>query len=54
MKIKVRAIPCETYTRVVGYYRPTCDMHKAKQEEVQMRKDVLPEAEKARGYGEER
>ena len=29
----VKAVPCEVWSRVVGYYRPVRDWNKAKQEE---------------------
>lgn len=31
-------IPCEVFTRVVGYYRPTSQMNKGKKEEFKDRK----------------
>lgn len=33
-----RKIPCEVWTRTVGYFRPTTDMNKGKREEVSERR----------------
>lgn len=32
---------CEVYSRVVGYYRPTCDWNKGKKEEFKDRKTFV-------------
>lgn len=37
MSIKVRAIPTEVYSRVVGYYRPVQNWNRGKQEEFKQR-----------------
>jgi hypothetical protein len=34
----IKIIPCEIWTRCVGYYRPVNQMNKGKQEEVSQRK----------------
>jgi anaerobic ribonucleoside-triphosphate reductase len=31
--MKIIAVPCDTYSRVVGYYRPVQDWNKGKQQE---------------------
>lgn len=36
--MKTKKIPCEIYDRVVGYYRPTNQFNKGKQEEQKERK----------------
>lgn len=37
MSIKVKAIPTEVYSRVVGYYRPVQNWNRGKQEEFKQR-----------------
>ncbi len=37
---KVRAIPCEVYSRVVGYYRPVSNWNIGKRQEFKERKYV--------------
>jgi len=39
-KVKVKAIPCEIYSRVVGYYRPIQNWNPGKVEEFRERKYV--------------
>jgi len=39
-KLKVKAIPVEVYSRIVGYYRPVQNWNKGKQEEFKDRKYV--------------
>ncbi len=39
-KIKVLAMPCEVYSRVVGYYRPVQDWHEGKRQEFADRKMI--------------
>lgn len=38
-----KKVPVETYSRVVGYYRPVNQWNKGKQEEFAMRKEFSPE-----------
>lgn len=38
----MRRIPVETYSRVVGYYRPTFDWNRSKQAEFALRKFASP------------
>lgn len=40
MRVKVRAIPCEVYSRVVGYYRPVSSWNDGKKIEFEQRKSV--------------
>lgn len=37
---QVRAVKCEVYSRVVGYYRPVQDWNRGKQEEFSLRANV--------------
>lgn len=40
----VKMVPCEIYSRVVGYFRPTNHWNKGKQEEFKERKSlIIPE-----------
>jgi len=39
-KMKVKAIPCETYSRIVGYYRPVQGWNDGKKEEFEDRKYI--------------
>lgn len=36
-KVKVRIVPCEIFSRVVGYYRPTSNWNAGKLEEFENR-----------------
>lgn len=38
--IKVRAVPCEVYSRVVGYYRPVSQWNEGKKQEFSERVEV--------------
>ena len=38
--VRVRAIPCEVYSRVVGYYRPVQNWNDGKKEEFRERKYI--------------
>jgi len=49
-KIQVRVVPCELYTRVVGYYRPIDAMNPGKAEEVSLRRDQMPQNLQHRAY----
>lgn len=40
MKVKVRAIPCEVYSRVVGYFTPVSRWNDGKKAEFEQRKTV--------------
>ncbi|MEM4618918.1 MAG: anaerobic ribonucleoside-triphosphate reductase [Desulfurococcaceae archaeon] len=40
MRVQVRAIPCEVYSRVVGYYRPVSSWNDGKRMEFEERKSV--------------
>ncbi len=42
-KVKVKVIPTEVYSRVVGYYRPVQNWNKGKVEEFENRKLIDPE-----------
>jgi anaerobic ribonucleoside-triphosphate reductase len=42
--IKVKVIPTEIYSRVVGYYRPVQNWNKGKVEEFYLRKTIDPES----------
>ena len=44
--MKVLKIPCEIYSRVVGYFRPVSQWNKGKQEEFKERVSLLPKKEK--------
>ncbi len=37
---KVKAVPCEVYSRVVGYFRPVQNWNPGKQQEFKERKTV--------------
>ncbi len=39
-KVKVKAIPVEVYSRVVGYFRPVQNWNKGKQQEFSERKHI--------------
>lgn|GEM_PF-570609 len=39
-KKKVKVVPCEVYSRVVGYYRPVNQWNDGKQQEFKERKTV--------------
>lgn len=41
MKEEKLVIPCEVYSRVVGYYRPVRNWNKGKQEEFKDRKEYV-------------
>ncbi len=41
-KVKVKVIPTEVYSRVVGYYRPVQNWNKGKVEEFEERKLIDP------------
>ncbi|MCD6131980.1 MAG: hypothetical protein DRQ03_04010 [Candidatus Hydrothermota bacterium] len=41
-KIKVKVIPCEVYSRVVGYFRPVSNWNPGKQREFKERKLIDP------------
>jgi len=40
-KKKKTAVPCEVYSRVVGYYRPVQSWNLGKQEEFKQRKEFV-------------
>jgi len=40
--VKVKVVPTEIYSRVVGYYRPVQDWNKGKVEEFSQRKTINP------------
>jgi anaerobic ribonucleoside-triphosphate reductase len=42
MKKKIKIIPCEVYSRVVGYFRPIQDWNAGKVEEFSRRKLIDP------------
>ena len=39
-RVKVKAVPCEVYSRVVGYYRPVSNWNIGKKQEFKERKYV--------------
>lgn len=39
-KVKVRVIPCEIYSRIVGYYRPVQNWNIGKKQEFKERRYV--------------
>ena len=41
--VKVRVVPTEVYSRIVGYYRPVQNWNRWKVEEFQQRKVIDPE-----------
>ena len=41
--MKVRVVPTEVFSRVVGYYRPIQNWHKGKVAEFELRKTIDPE-----------
>ena len=43
-KVKVKAVPCEVYSRVVGYFRPVANWNAGKQIEFEERKTVRLES----------
>jgi len=50
MSEKEVQVPCEVYSRVVGYLRPTSSWNKAKQQEFEDRVDFkLPKEEEHEG-----
>ncbi len=50
----VKAIPCEVYSRVVGYYRPVSNWNEGKKVEFNERKTVnLNSFNKMRRFGRE-
>lgn len=40
VKEKVKVIPCEIWSRVVGYYRPTSSWNEGKRQEFEERKTI--------------
>ena len=48
---KVRVIPCEIYSRVVGYFRPVQNWNPGKQQEFKERKTVKIETYKKLSAG---
>ena len=40
MKRRIKAIRCDVYSRVVGYYRPVSDWNNGKREEFELRETV--------------
>ena len=38
--VRVKAVPCEVFSRVVGYYTPVRDWNVGKQEEFSLRENV--------------
>lgn len=43
-KVKVKVVPCEIYSRVVGYFRPVQNWNPGKQQEFSERKMVRLES----------
>ncbi|MBX6422174.1 anaerobic ribonucleoside-triphosphate reductase [Thermosulfurimonas sp. F29] len=43
-RVKVKAVPCEIYSRVVGYFRPVQNWNAGKQQEFSERKTVRLES----------
>ena len=41
--MKVRVVPTEVFSRVVGYYRPKQNWHRGKLAEFELRKTIDPE-----------
>ena len=39
-KVKVKVVPCEVYSRVVGYFRPIKNWNKGKKREFKERKTL--------------
>lgn len=39
-KVKIKVIPTEIYSRVVGYFRPVQNWNKGKAEEFRLRKTI--------------
>ena len=39
-KVKIKAVPVEVYSRVVGYFRPVQNWNKGKQQEFSERKHI--------------
>jgi anaerobic ribonucleoside-triphosphate reductase len=50
-KVKVKAVPCEVYSRVVGYFRPVANWNQGKQVEFAERKTVRLEKAVVRPCG---
>lgn len=48
--MKACGLPCETWMRVVGYFRPTNGFNKGKLEEIRIRKYFKIEKEKEESY----
>ena len=40
MRKRVKAVPCEVYSRVVGYFRPVRNWNRGKRQEFEERKTV--------------
>ena len=40
--VKVKAVPVEVYSRVVGYYRPVQNWNAGKKQEFEERKEIAP------------
>ena len=51
--MKVRVVPTEVYSRIVGYYRPVQNWNRGKVEEFQQRKVIDPERAVAGGREKE-
>lgn len=52
-RVKVRVVPCEVYSRVVGYFRPVANWNPGKQQEFNDRKMVRLESYKRIGCARE-
>jgi len=39
-KVRIKAVPCEVYSRVVGYFRPVSNWNAGKQQEFNERKHI--------------
>lgn len=50
-KVRVKAVPCEVYSRVVGYFRPVSNWNPGKQREFEERKTVRLETARKLGCG---
>jgi len=48
---KVKVVPCEVYSRVVGYFRPVQNWNPGKQQEFKERKTVKLETYKKLSFG---
>lgn len=42
-KVRIKAVPCEVYSRVVGYFRPVSNWNAGKQQEFFERKHISME-----------